>query len=129
MDFHLRQRSATTSRPSSGANLHGKGATTTAGPSAITRPQAPHRGSAHRFPASGRRLTVDSDQPGVQVYTGNWLAGSPLNKAGRPYEDYDGVAIECQDFPDAPNRETFPEHFPASGEEYLRRINFKFSTI
>ncbi len=55
--------------------------------------------------------TVDSDQPGVQVYTGNWLAGSPLNKAGRPYEDYDGVAIECQDFPDAPNRETFPNTF------------------
>ncbi len=80
-------------------------------------------------PASGRRLTVDSDQPGVQVYTGNWLAGSPLNKAGRPYEDYDGVAIECQDFPDAPNRETFPNTFLRPGEEYLRRINFKFSTI
>lgn len=80
-------------------------------------------------PASGRRLTVDSDQPGVQVYTGNWLAGSPLNKAGRPYEDYDGVAIECQDFPDAPNRKTFPNTFLRPGEEYLRRINFKFSTI
>ena len=80
-------------------------------------------------PASGRRLTVDSDQPGVQVYTGNWLAGSPLNKAGRPYEDYDGVAIECQDFPDAPNRKTFPNTFLRPGEEYLRRINYKFSTI
>ena len=80
-------------------------------------------------PASGRRLTVDSDQPGVQVYTGNWLAGSPVNKAGRPYEDYDGVAIECQDFPDAPNRKTFPNTFLRPGEEYLRRINFKFSTI
>lgn len=80
-------------------------------------------------PASGRRPTVDSDQPGVQVYTGNWLAGSPLNKAGRPYEDYDGVAIECQDFPDAPNRKTFPNTFLRPGEEYLRRINFKFSTI
>lgn len=76
-------------------------------------------------PASGRRLTVDSDQPGVQVYTGNWLAGSPLNKAGRPYEDYDGVAIECQDFPDAPNRKTFPmceshflTHIPSQFEHF-----------
>ncbi|MDE6134383.1 MAG: galactose mutarotase, partial [Muribaculaceae bacterium] len=45
--------------------------------------------------ASGRRLEVFTDQPGVQVYTGNWLAGSPANKAGRSYDDYDGVAIEC----------------------------------
>lgn len=78
--------------------------------------------------ASGRILTVDSDQPGVQIYTGNWLAGSPVNKAGRPYEDYDGVAIECQDFPDAPNVPAFPSVTLRPGEEYVRHINFKFST-
>ncbi len=77
---------------------------------------------------SGRVLTVDSDQPGVQIYTGNWLAGSPANKSGRSYNDYDGVAIECQDFPDAPNKPGFPSTLLRPGEEYVRHINFKFST-
>ena len=57
---------------------------------------------------SGRVLEVSTDMPGVQVYAGCWLAGSPINKAGRSYDDYDGVAIECRDFPDAPNVEAFP---------------------
>lgn len=76
---------------------------------------------------SGRTLTVLTDQPGVQVYTGNWLAGSPANKAGRSYDDYDGVAIECQDFPDSPNRPNFPSTLLRSGELYKRNITFKFS--
>ena len=57
---------------------------------------------------SGRRLEVWTDQPGVQVYTGNWLEGSPVSKSGRSYHDYDGVAIECQDLPDSPNHPAFP---------------------
>lgn len=76
---------------------------------------------------TGRRLTVDSDQPGVQIYTGNWLAGCPANKAGRSYDDYDGVAIECQDFPDAPHHPSFPSTELKPGEEYIRHIDFKFS--
>lgn len=57
---------------------------------------------------SGRVLEVFTTQPGAQVYSGNWLGGSPENKSGRPYNDYDGVAIECQGFPDAPNHRNFP---------------------
>ena len=56
----------------------------------------------------GRLLDVSSDQPGVQVYTGNWLSGSPRNKSGRSYDDYDSVAIECQGFPNSPNTPSFP---------------------
>ena len=78
-------------------------------------------------PASGRAMSVSSDQPGVQVYTGNWLSGSPLNKDGRSYNDYDGVAIECQDFPDSPNKPAFPSTVLLPGQEYSRHINFKFS--
>lgn len=77
-------------------------------------------------PVSGRILTVSTTQPGVQVYTGNWLAGSPANKAGRSYEDYDGVAIECQNFPDAPNRPWFPPAVLRPGEEYHQTIVFRF---
>lgn len=77
---------------------------------------------------TGRVLEVETDQPGVQVYTGNWLAGSPLNKAGRSYNDYDGVAIECQDFPNSPNTPAFPSTLLNPGERYIRHINFKFIT-
>lgn len=76
---------------------------------------------------SGRKLTVSSDQPGVQVYTGNWLSGCPKNKSGRSYEDYEGVAIEMQGFPDAPNKPEFPSQLLKAGESYDRKIIFAFS--
>lgn len=75
---------------------------------------------------SGRVLTISTDQPGVQVYTGNWLSGSPVNKAGRSYDDYDGVAVECQDFPNSPNTPSFPSTQLAPGERYVRHIVFSF---
>ena len=78
-------------------------------------------------PSSGRVLTVSSDQPGVQIYTGNWLAGCPENKHGHPYADYDGVAIEMQGFPDAPNKPSFPSQELKPGEEYDRTIKFAFT--
>ncbi len=77
-------------------------------------------------PASGRVLTVSTTQPGVQIYTGNWLAGSPLNVSGKSYEDYDGVAIEMQGFPDAPNHPDFPSQLLLPGEEYDETIRFAF---
>lgn len=77
---------------------------------------------------TGRTLTVSSDQPGVQVYTGNWLAGGPASKSGRAYSDYDGVAIECQDFPDAPNHPDFPSTLIRPAQPYLRHITFHFTT-
>ena len=79
-------------------------------------------------PASGRALVVESDQPGVQVYTGNWLAGSPKGKGGYDYVDYDAVAIECQDFPDAPNQPGFPSTRLAPADVYRRHIIFNFKT-
>lgn len=76
---------------------------------------------------SGRILVVSTDQPGIQIYTGNWLSGCPVNKDGRPYDDYDGVAIECQDFPNSPNTPSFPSTVLEPGQIYSRHINFKFS--
>lgn len=74
---------------------------------------------------SGRSLEVWTTQPAVQIYTGNWLAGSPLSKSGRSYNDYDGVAIECQNYPDAPNKEEFPGAELRKGELYSQRIEFR----
>lgn len=80
-----------------------------------------------RSSASGRVLKMSTDQPGVQVYTGNWLAGSPKNRSGRSYEDYEGVALEMQGFPDAPNKPEFPSQLLKKGEEYSRTIRFAFT--
>jgi len=77
-------------------------------------------------PTSGRTLRVLTDQPGVQVYTGNWLSGCPMGKGGKRYEDYSGVAIECQGFPDAPNKPQFPSQVLRKGERYERHIIFEF---
>lgn len=78
-------------------------------------------------PVSGRKLSILTDQPAVQVYTGNWLTGSPLNRSGERYLDYDGIAIEAQGFPDAPNHPGFPSQLLKAGEEYKRYIQFNFA--
>lgn len=75
---------------------------------------------------SGRSLTVYTTQPGVQIYTGNWLAGCPTSISGGEYSDYDGIAIECQNFPDAPNKPGFPSPRLNPGEEYEEVIKFCF---
>lgn len=79
-----------------------------------------------RSARSGRRLTVATTQPGVQVYTGNWLAGCPESISGHSYNDYDGVALECQNFPDAPNKPSFPSPVLRPGQEYDETIKFTF---
>ncbi len=77
----------------------------------------------------GRVLEIWTTQPGVQVYTGNWLSGSPISKSGRSYNDYEGIAIECQNYPDAPNRPEFPDSILRPGEEYNQRIEFRLSVM
>lgn len=81
-----------------------------------------------RGPKSGRVMTVASTQPGMQIYTGNWLAGCPESISGGEYNDYDGVAIECQGFPDAPNHRNFPCQLLCPGEEYNQTIVYRFTT-
>ncbi len=78
-------------------------------------------------PKSGRTLEVSTTQPGMQVYTGNWLAGCPESISGGQYADYDGVAIECQGFPDAPNKPSFPSSELKPEETYNETIIFKFN--
>lgn len=77
--------------------------------------------------ASGRTLEVLTTQPGVQIYTGNWLAGCPAGKDGAVYDDYSGVAIECQHYPDTPNRPDFPSVELRPGETFREQILFRFN--
>lgn len=77
-------------------------------------------------PKSGRSLKVYTTQPGVQIYTGNWLSGCPAGKEGAVYEDYSAVAIECQHFPDSPNKAEFPSTRLNPDEEFEQAIVFEF---
>ena len=77
--------------------------------------------------STGRQLTVSTDAPGIQVYTGNWMEGCPVSKSGKAYHDYDGVALECQAFPDSPNRPDFPFETLKPGEVYENTIVFAFA--
>lgn len=80
-----------------------------------------------RDPLSGRKVDILSSQPSVMVYTGNWLAGGcPETKSGGRYADYAGVAIECQNFPDAVNHPDFPSPLLRPGELYCQKIVFRF---
>ena len=75
---------------------------------------------------SGRTLKVFTTQPGIQVYTGNWLGGCPEGKRGRIYRDYSGVALECQHFPDSPNRPEYPSTVLNPGKTFHEAIIFAF---
>ena len=77
---------------------------------------------------SGRVLKVFTTQPGIQVYTGNWLNGCPVGKRGRIYHDYDAVALECQHFPDSPNKPEYPSTILKPGKTFHEAIIFAFST-
>ncbi len=82
-----------------------------------------------REPKSGRKVTVLTSQRGAMVYTGNWLAGGcPVTKSGGRYADYAGVAIECQNYPDAVNHADFPSILLSPTETYCQKIVFRLGT-
>jgi aldose 1-epimerase len=80
-------------------------------------------------PASGRRLTLSSDQPGVQVYSGGYLAGFSGKPPVAQYPAYAGVTLETQRFPDAPNHPHFPSAELRPGDTYRHRMHLAFSTV
>ena len=90
-------------------------------------PGETHKAAELHSEESGRRVELLTTQPGIQVYTGNWLSGSPVGKCGRPYNDYEGVALECQALPDSPNKPHFPNTMLRPGERYEQKIIFRFS--
>jgi len=53
-------------------------------------------------------MTLMTDQPGLQFYSGNFLDGSVMGKGARLYRQSDAFCLEPQNWPDAPNRPGFP---------------------
>jgi aldose 1-epimerase len=79
-------------------------------------------------PTSGRVLTVETTQPGVQFYSGNFLDGTLHGKHGHVYAKHTGFCLETQHFPDSPNHPKFPTSELKPGETYHSVTIFKVST-
>lgn len=77
-------------------------------------------------PASGRTLEVTTDQPGIQLYTGNFLDGSLTGKSGTRYGQYAGFCLETQHFPDSPNQPGFPSTILRPGEVFRSSTVYQF---
>lgn len=78
--------------------------------------------------STGRMLTVFTDQPGVQVYTGNFLKGQK-GKDGKTYKQRSAVCLETQNFPDAINQPGFPSPVLRPGETYRHTCIYAFSIV
>ena len=76
---------------------------------------------------SGRMMKVFTDQPGLQLYTANFLDGSLTGKSGRPYARQSALCLETQHFPDSPNQSQFPNTILWPGETYQSRTTYEFT--
>jgi aldose 1-epimerase len=78
-------------------------------------------------PKSGRVMDVTSTEPGVQFYSGNFLDGTLTGKKGVVYNQYWGLALETQHFPDTPNQPNFPTDILKAGQTYHSQTIYRFS--
>ncbi|MDV7695616.1 galactose mutarotase [Chryseobacterium soli] len=78
-------------------------------------------------PESGRKMEVFTDQPGIQVYSGNFLDGKHTTKTGGKNTERTGICLETQHYPDAPNQVHFPSVKLFPGEKYQTKTIYKFS--
>jgi aldose 1-epimerase len=79
-------------------------------------------------PTSGRVLTVETTQPGVQFYSGNFLDGTLHGKHGHVYAKHTGFCLETQHFPDSPNQPAFPSTELKPGQTFHSVTEYIFST-
>ena len=78
-------------------------------------------------PSSGIKMTIHTDQPGMQFYAGNFLDGSFMGKKGIAYPMRSGFCFETQHFPDSPNQPAFPSTTLYPGEKYTTTTIYKFT--
>jgi aldose 1-epimerase len=78
-------------------------------------------------PTTRTRLELTADQPGLQVYTGNFLDGKHRSTSGGLLRQGDGIALEPQLFPDSPNRPEWPSAVLRPGQTYTSRLSWTVS--
>ncbi|MGD0337187.1 MAG: aldose epimerase family protein [Bacteroidota bacterium] len=79
-------------------------------------------------PKSGRLMTMYTDQPGLQFYSGNFLDGTIKGKKGIAYQHRTGLCLESQCYPDSPNKPEFPSVVLKPGGVYRQTTIYQFST-
>lgn len=79
-------------------------------------------------PETGITLEVYTNEPGIQVYTGNFLDGTVSGKKGIVYNQRASVCLETQHYPDSPNKADWPSVVLEPGQTYNSECIFKFST-
>ncbi len=85
-------------------------------------------GSANAYDKkSGIFMTVETDMPGIQLYTGNFLKGD-IGKNGKAMPFRSAFCLETQFYPDTPNQKDFPSCLLEVGEEFYSRTTYSFST-
>lgn len=77
-------------------------------------------------PSTGITLEVYTDEPGIQVYTGNFLDGTVTGKKGIVYQQRVGLCLESQHYPDSPNKPQWPSVILEPGQTYQSHCIFKF---
>ncbi len=77
-----------------------------------------HEAAFAEDPTSGRTLHIETTEPGIQFYSGNFLNGSVTGTSGKAYELHGGFALETQHFPDSPNEPAFPSTTLRPGQQY-----------
>lgn len=93
------------------------------------RPDKPAFCARVEEPRSGRFMEVWTTEPGVQLYTGNWLDGTLVGKGGRRYERHAGLCLETQHFPNAVNVPHFPSIILRPGRVYRQITLYRFGTL
>lgn len=88
---------------------------------------APRLAGRLEDPKSGRVLEILSTEPGVQFYAGNFIDGTWVGKSSKIYRQGDGIALEPQHFPDAPNKPQFAPVRLDPGQTYRNVMIFKVS--
>ena len=79
-------------------------------------------------PETGIELRVYTDEPGIQVYAGNFLDGTVTGKGGVVYGHRTAVCLETQKYPDTPNKPEWPSALLRPGETYTSHCVFEFVT-
>lgn len=92
------------------------------------RPGALAQAARAYDPGTGRILEVDTTEPGLQVYTGNYLNGSIVGSANTTYRQTAAFTMETQHFPDSPNQPNFPSTELKPGQTFHSTTLFRFST-
>lgn len=80
-------------------------------------------------PTSGRVMEVWTTEPGVQLYSGNFLDGSLTGKDGKVYQQRYGFCLETQHYPDSPNKPAFPTTLLRKGARYHTVTIYRFSAV